>query len=345
MEKRKKMIDVIVPVYNVERFVAPCIDSLLEQTIPIQIILVDDGSKDGSSAIVADYAKRFPEQITLIVQENQGLSGARNTGLQHVTAEYCAFMDSDDWVSPDYYEALLDALIEENADISCADITFTYTTHTELKPANTISKFEGSTSVISRTERTYKRNIIDVFPMIQNKLWKTAVLRANNMVFYPGKLYEDLDFFYRIYPFLNKIAFTTKGTFYYRQRKGSIVKMANPQVYDITAIFTHIIEDMQSKGVYAPYQEAIEYLLIRNCLVASSKRLAYARDYKFIYAYLKKLLVFVESNVPKWRSNKYIRSLTVRHIYLKSIFHWTLPFHAFSLLVIGAFLNKKDEFV
>lgn len=344
MEKINYTVDVIVPVYNVELYVAECLDSLLNQTLPVRIIIVEDGSTDSSRQIVRAYSEKHPENILLIEQKNQGLSGARNTGIQHVTADYCAFMDSDDWVSDDYYESLYQAIKAVDASIACSDITYAYQKHTELKQSNTLNTDIQAQGFIVQSDLDFHKYIIDIFPMIQNKLWKTDLIRKNNMEFLHGRLYEDLDFFYRIFPYTPKIAFTSNGVFYYRQRKGSIVKVANPRVFEITDIFTNILNEYKEQGIFPEYQEEIEYLLIRNTLVASSRRLSYSQSFSFIDEHLKQLYRFVETTVPKWRKNSYIKPITIRHLYLKSIHPWTIWLHSFSLVIIGSFIGKKDEF-
>ena len=113
-------VSVIVPVYNVEIYLADCLDSVLQQTLKdIEIICINDGSTDKSPEILAEYAKKDP-RITIISQENKGLSSARNRGLEVATGEYVAFLDSDDWVDPDYYEKLYNTAVKYDAQIACS---------------------------------------------------------------------------------------------------------------------------------------------------------------------------------------------------------------------------------
>ena len=100
-------ISVIVPIYNVEKQLNRCIESLLKQKIQqIQIILVNDGSTDNSGKIAKEYAKKFPDKILYLEKENGGLSDARNYGIKHATGEYLAFVDSDDYISTFLYYLL-----------------------------------------------------------------------------------------------------------------------------------------------------------------------------------------------------------------------------------------------
>ena len=111
-------ISVIVPVYNTEKFLRRCLDSLINQTFKdLEIICVNDGSADGSGDILKEYSG-----IRVINQENRGLSGARNTGIQAARGRFIGFVDSDDWVDLDFFEKLYEAAVKNNADIACASI-------------------------------------------------------------------------------------------------------------------------------------------------------------------------------------------------------------------------------
>ena len=113
------MISVIVPVYRVEQYLPACINSILAQTYTdFELILVDDGSPDNCGAICDSYAARDP-RIRVIHQENMGLSGARNSGMDAAKGEYITFIDSDDLVTVDCFQVFLDAILQYNADVSC----------------------------------------------------------------------------------------------------------------------------------------------------------------------------------------------------------------------------------
>ena len=105
-------ITVIVPVYNVENYLNKCLDSLINQTYKnLEIIVINDGSTDNSGEICQEYAQK-DNRIIYIEQENGGLSDARNTGLERMTGSYVTFVDSDDWVEPDYVEVLYNKLLQ-----------------------------------------------------------------------------------------------------------------------------------------------------------------------------------------------------------------------------------------
>ena len=121
MENINDLISVIVPVYNVEKYLVQCINSILNQTIKnLEIILVDDGSLDNSGKICDEFSKK-DDRIVAIHKENNGLSSARNAGLEIANGNYIGFVDSDDWLDEHMYEILLKLIKENNSDISCCD--------------------------------------------------------------------------------------------------------------------------------------------------------------------------------------------------------------------------------
>lgn len=111
-------VSVIIPVYNIEKYLAECLESVCNQTLKeIQIVVVDDGSTDGSAAICKAYAQRYPHILEYYHKENGGSASARNMGLEHARGEYIGFIDSDDWVEPDMYEKLYCTAKDNDADM------------------------------------------------------------------------------------------------------------------------------------------------------------------------------------------------------------------------------------
>lgn len=111
-------VSVIIPVYNIEKYLRECLDSVCNQTLEeIQILVIDDGSTDGSAAICQEYAAKYPGKLEYFHKENGGSASARNMGLDHATGEYIGFIDSDDWVEPDMYEKMYRTAIDHDVDM------------------------------------------------------------------------------------------------------------------------------------------------------------------------------------------------------------------------------------
>lgn len=121
MEKNNILVSVLVPAYNVEEYLPQCLDSIVGQTYPhLQVVVVDDGSKDSTFSIAKDYAARYPF-IEVYYQENAGVAAARNNLLSHVKGDYVLFVDSDDWIELGMVECLINIAIDENVDIVTCD--------------------------------------------------------------------------------------------------------------------------------------------------------------------------------------------------------------------------------
>ena len=122
----KHKVSIIVPVYNVEKYIAKCLDSLIAQTLKdIEIIVVNDGSKDNSQKVIDEYVKKHPELVISLTKDNGGLSDARNFGIPYAKGKYVCFVDSDDYIEHDSIERMYIKAIETQSDI-----VMTQTSHT-----------------------------------------------------------------------------------------------------------------------------------------------------------------------------------------------------------------------
>lgn len=208
-------ISVIVPVYNTKKYLRRCIDSLLIQTLPeIEIILVNDGSTDGSGEICDAYAKANAN-IRVIHKENQGLSAARNDGIEIAQAEYIMFVDSDDWVTHRFCEAPLRAAVEQ-----CADLVFIgyYNVRDDRVEGRGIP---AESRVI--TEEDALHMIMDgpVGAMAWNKLYHKDLFRS--LRFPIGRWYEDVGTTYQAVHLARRIYCLSEHLYYYTSnREGSI---------------------------------------------------------------------------------------------------------------------------
>lgn len=210
------MISVIVPIYKVEKYLERCITSIVRQTYAdLEIILVDDGSPDGSPAI-CDRWEQKEGRIKVIHKQNGGLSDARNAGLELASGEYIIFVDSDDWIAPNMAEILLDNLNEAEADISeCRAQKVSGQEEVKVGPGGTVSAFstEEALGALIR-EQPLKQTV-------WNKLYKRDVLPKEG--FPVGKVHEDEFFTYRAFGNSKKIVFTDAALYYYFQRSDSIM--------------------------------------------------------------------------------------------------------------------------
>ena len=211
------LISVIVPIYNVEKYLARCVDSNVNQTYKnLEIILVDDGSPDRCPQMCDDYAKK-DSRIKVVHKNNGGLSDARNAGMVVATGEYISFIDSDDYVSDDFFECLLDVMNKENSDIAECSVVKFY-------EDNRFDEFSDDLSVKTYDTQDAMSALIAENPFHQhvwNKLYKTELVK--DIPYAVGKLNEDEFWTYRVFGRANKVARINKTMYYYFQRSSSIM--------------------------------------------------------------------------------------------------------------------------
>ncbi len=218
-ETKQDLVTVIVPIYQVYPYLRECVDSLLNQTYPVmEIILVDDGSTDGSECLCDGYAVQ-DQRIRVIHQRNQGLSAARNAGLQIAKGKFIAFVDADDAVMPDYIAYLYEMLVIHQADIAVCQYTRTlpYTARRICK-----EKVLSSSRALRGWHGRYKR----WETVVWNKLYRRAVLEGGvgkERVRFPvGKSHEDVWTSHLFVHNANRIVLTDRVLYYYRPRIDSL---------------------------------------------------------------------------------------------------------------------------
>lgn len=230
-------ISIIVPVYNVETCVSQCIESILNQDyINFELILVDDGSTDKSGAICDSYLRK-DNRIKVIHQENKGLSGARNTGMDNCSGDYITFIDSDDAIAKNYLSLLYIALIESNADISASlseDVTNWDDSITEfpiVKEQDERIVCDGKTACI----RLYLGDT-RITIGAHSKLYKRNVVNTLRFPLY--KIHEDQHFTPKAFYNAERIVFLKAYNYFYRVRNDSIThkKFSLKRYDDIWAI-------------------------------------------------------------------------------------------------------------
>lgn len=214
------LISVIVPIYKVEAYLRRCVDSLLMQSYEnLEIILVDDGSPDGCPAICEEYKER-DERVRVIHQENAGLSGARNAGIDAAAGEYLAFVDADDYVAPDFIEVLYGLLVQ--TDSAIAQCRFAYVQGESLAGASQEGRSYHIYRGISLMEKLYgPEGEATNFVVAWNKLYKRELF---SHIRYPrGRIHEDEATTYRLFHEGRKLVFTDSALYgYFTENTGSI---------------------------------------------------------------------------------------------------------------------------
>ena len=209
-------ISIIVPVYNVEKYIRKCLDSILNQTFKdFELILVDDGSLDNSGKICDDYALK-DNRIKVIHKKNGGLSSARNAGLDVAQGDYIGFVDSDDWIEPDMYEILYENCIRTNADIGIVEINY----------GGILEKEDKNKRKIYSNKDLLKDLVYnagkDITWTAWNKLWRRDLIEDTR--FKEGRIYEDGLFLYTLSNKIEKIIKINYRAYNYRIDNESITR-------------------------------------------------------------------------------------------------------------------------
>lgn len=226
-----KLISVIIPVYNVERYLHQCVDSVLAQTYTnLEIILVDDGSPDTSPAICDEYAQK-DKRIKVIHKDNGGLSSARNAGLDAATGDFIYFLDSDDILHPDCIKILFEIGCKEKADIVSS--SFESFLNDQTPNICHIAAIEYQTMNASQTLEILCRDNAPGLMSSCMKIYKKDCFRA--IRFPLNTLYEDAHTNFKIYYVCKKICYTNTSLYYYRLRPNSIMANTHSLVYNLDA--------------------------------------------------------------------------------------------------------------
>lgn len=212
------LISVIVPVYNVAELLDKCINSIAVQTYKnIEIILVDDGSSD-DSAKICDYWSEKDHRIKVVHKKNEGISSARNCGLEIASGEYIMFVDSDDWISNDAIQVLYDRILSDDSDIVIGQNVFAYPDGTE-KILYTDWMYDTVLDKQGALERMSGSQQLPI--SVWGKLFKTQTIK--DLKFPPFLRQEDLHFLFFALKKSGKISIVSKTIYYYWQRSDSIM--------------------------------------------------------------------------------------------------------------------------
>ena len=252
------MLSVIIPVYNVENYLNECLDSVTSQTLEdMEIICIDDGSTDNSPDILKEYSKK-DKRIKIITKENGGQATARNLGIKEAQGEYIAFVDSDDFIEPTMFEKLYTKAKDNNLDIAMCKIA-TYDNQTEEIKDNVwyymLGVFRDFEKDIFNHKDT-KEFTCHIAVTPYNKIYKTTLLKENNILFPEGLIFEDEKFFYDTYLRAKRVSIVDEFLYYYRiNRKGSTVDTIKDNDFsDIVPISKLIREPFKETDNYEDYK-------------------------------------------------------------------------------------------
>ena len=311
-------LSIIIPVYNVEDYVAKCLDSLISPAVEAisrgeapdyEIIAVNDGSTDSSPVIVQDYANRYPQFIRFITTENMGQGHARNVGIDEAKGDYLYFIDSDDYLAPGAIDEMLRS-IDGSYDILIFDSIAVNVDGGE------ISYYRGC----SRTENINLKNFPELLhenPICGGSICRKSIYTDNDIRF-PSKVwFEDFRTLLKLYAFTDKIAYTPKAWHRYLQRSGSVTNNKNaernleiiPAVDDLTSFYTGL-------GRGEELSDVLEYMAFHHEFLTASVRVNLADWRSDVQDKLREDFL---GKFPRYASNPYVRTMSRKHKLLTTL--------------------------
>jgi len=302
----KPLVSIIVPVYNMEKYLSKCLDSLVNQTLKdIEIIVVNDGSYDQSETIIEQYVKQYPQIIKAFNKLNGGIADTRNFGLEHVNAPYFGFLDSDDYIEHDALEIMYNDAILNESDLVLSDFWWSYPNHEKISTDGPFS--------------TNKEILTSMFATLWNKLYRTDLIRSLNIDFPKGYRYEDASFLYKIVPYIKKWSYLNKPFVHYVQRVGSITHNHNERVKDMIFVFNDLIEFYKNRNLFNDYSYELEYLFVRFFLGNSFLRSTQIKDKFDRNKTLSLSFELLNRTFPNWKNNPHLNEKGLKNKYYKTI--------------------------
>ena len=301
-------VSIILPVYNVEKYLEACLDSLLAQTLEeIEIVAVNDGSTDGSLQILQAYQALHPKKLFIFSTENHGVSRARNYGFAHSHGEYVWFVDSDDYVEPDACRLLYEKATSDGNDL----VLFRYYN----VDSETGERKEYLTSCHNQNfriaDKPYELPAISPYP------WIKFIHRDlfNGLFFPEGIRFEDLPVAYLLAVKARSIGYLDQCFYNYRKNVGFLSRLT-PSTLHIKNAIIFMKEEMEKQGLFEQYRTELDFIAVRHFFYRFWKLLTnYETGLKELKLQLiNELFDYIESNIPDWENNHYVRYSLPPHI-------------------------------
>ncbi|MBP5701214.1 MAG: glycosyltransferase family 2 protein [Lachnospiraceae bacterium] len=299
-------LSIIVPVYNMasDGKLNYCIDSLLNQTFKgeYEIIAVDDASTDDSLAVLREYESKYPGKVRAIASEvNRHQGGARNKGIREAAGEWISFIDSDDWVSPDYYEKLFNRAQETGADVvgCCYSIVSDHTFEVGEIVRNEFDKGTGEFT----DER--RRDFLNNMSSMVTKIYKASLIRDNGLSFPEGIFYEDnaagpiWAMYYQRFEYVDEPLY-----YYYQHDTSTVHTITERRCFDRMEAAEFMLSEMKKRGFLDKYREEIENIFTTVYFVNtlfSYMRMPHGRKLGVVRTLKKRML----EEFPDFRNNKF----------------------------------------
>lgn len=296
--KNKYKISIIVPVYNTEKYIERCINSILKQEFKeYQLIIINDGSSDDSEKLILKMIKGLSNVVYKKIK-NSGVAHARNFGLKYVEGEYVAFVDSDDFIDQKMFKKLYKLANSEKCDVvSCAYKKIYKDSFKEIHPKNI--KCYGKSLVES------KDILLNTNPYITNKLFKASLLFDNNVTFDEDlRIFEDLLFCYKLLLVANKICFIDECLYNYNcLNDNSLTKLFSEKMFDVFKALDRLIEFYRNR-FGNDFDDVLEYTAVKHIMLRFGE---VSKNKKLKKEYINKSYEYLHNNFKNYKKCSYFK--------------------------------------
>ena len=298
---------VVIPVYNVQEYLSACVDSVLQNDLQdYEVILVDDGSTDGVCPALCDrYAADHPELIRVIHQENRGLGGARNTGIEQSRGDYLLFVDSDDTIAPNTVSVLTAAIEKSGADI----IAF------NLYSDDGTGKYTPVTANAFLADAPFRlqerKDFLLSLPSAWSRAWKRSLFLQTG-IRYPEKVwYEDIRTSMKLFAAADRIFTIDDSLYRYLQRPGSIMNSAKlERNREILPAFDDLRRWFTERDLFDTYKDELTFLAVQHICLAATVRIA-RQDPR--HPLLAEFSAYLAEHFPDYKACIYLPRLNLLH--------------------------------
>lgn len=258
------LLSIVVPVYNTEKYLIRCIDSLLNQSYTnLEIIIVNDGSSDNSHKLIMDCYSPISKIKYIPLANNMGLGYARNIGMQNSNGEYITFVDSDDWVDLDLYKVVLDKLKDNPAEIAVFGVQNEYDNFKSSSYRyNYLFENRISSNQAMRLLTKEQNNNYFISTVVWNKVYRTDVIKNNQLLFLNNSYWEDDIFSFEVLMQINNVQIVPSVFYHYYNRPYSITNcITKKHIDDLISSFNYLKNQLNTKNTNTAYTQAFAALL------------------------------------------------------------------------------------
>lgn len=304
-------LSIIVPIYNVEDYLEECLESLYNiKNIELEIVLVNDGSKDNSFKIMEKFKDMYPEKTVLINKENGGLSSARNAGMKAAAGEYISFIDSDDFIDVDEFERFFKEGQKDKLDVIVGNMRY-YTPEKTGDPLFRSDMIKNSGILkgvdffweLFQKPKCFREEVVD-------DIYRREFLLKNDIWFNENIVHEDSEFTPLVYLKAEKVRYIDRAFYFYRQRTGSIMnKVSEKSIVSLESICERFFDEYKKLGSVKG-KEVLSALILSFYSVVVYKRYNGAGDWKRVHKRYKELYSALK-NSKKVEPEEFLLSFSV----------------------------------